>query len=155
MLWVTDGIGEPAWATGGTYHVVRIIRQLIEFWDRVSITEQQQMIGRFRDSGAPLDGTVETDTPRLRGRSSRQPDPADGAQDLARQFVATQTRLIGEPMVDYVTPVGGGYFFAVPGCATNATGTRAGCSGEARPACSGEAGRLQHVWSAGARPRGG
>lgn len=64
LVWITSGSGQPEWAVGGTFIVVRLIRMLVEFWDRVSVNEQDTMIGRRRDSGAPLDGAVETDTPR-------------------------------------------------------------------------------------------
>ena len=54
-VWVEDDAANP-WMAGGTYLVFRRIRLTLEHWDRTPLDFQEQVIGRRKDSGAPLTG---------------------------------------------------------------------------------------------------
>ena len=160
IVWVTVDQSEPAWARGGTYQAVRIIRNFVERWDRTPLHEQEQIFGRTKMSGAPLDkrhgtefevpdyardseGDVTPMDAHIRLANPRTSDADDhlmlrrpfnysngvaknGQLDqgllficyqanLEKGFIEVQRKLDGEPLEEYIKPVGGGYFFTLPG----------------------------------------
>ena len=165
VVWVgpanaRPGEAEPDWATGGSYMAVRIVRNLVERWDRAPLGEQERFIGRFKMSGAPLDrpdgtehmvpdyaadpdGAITPLDSHIRLANPRTPETEDSLMlrrpfnyvngvlrngqldqgllfiawqsNLERAFITVQNRLNGEPLEEYLKPVGGGYFFAPPG----------------------------------------
>lgn len=160
LVW-THAADEPDWARGGSYQAVRIIRNMVERWDRTPLLEQELIFGRRKMSGAPLDGAgdaTERDVPdyaadpegaltpltsHIRLANPRTADsdanlmlrrPFNYSRgvlrngqldqgllfiawqaDLEAGFITVQNRLNGEPLEEYIKPVGGGYFFALPG----------------------------------------
>ncbi|WP_245504403.1 iron uptake transporter deferrochelatase/peroxidase subunit [Lichenihabitans psoromatis] len=158
IVWTGEQHAEPAWAKNGTYQVVRLIRTLVERWDRTPLGEQQTIIGREKATGAPLGMVNERDTPdyasdpqglripvdaHIRLANPRTPETdknlilrrpfnysrgmTNAGQldigllfvsfqaDLEAGFITVQRRLDGEPLEEYIKPVGGGYFFVMPG----------------------------------------
>ncbi|MFE0374103.1 iron uptake transporter deferrochelatase/peroxidase subunit [Streptomyces inhibens] len=56
---------DQAWMRGGSYAVVRRIRMLLDDWEKRSRHDQEKIIGRRKDNGAPLTGGSETTPMRL------------------------------------------------------------------------------------------
>jgi len=98
-LWVQSGDG-PSWMDGGAYLVTRKIRMMIETWDRTSLGEQEQIIGRTKGSGAPIGQAGEFDEPNFAATGDdgaplidaeshvrlAHPDFNDGARLLRRGY---------------------------------------------------------------------
>ncbi|MGW0626271.1 iron uptake transporter deferrochelatase/peroxidase subunit [Streptomyces sp. NPDC002758] len=92
--------GEPAWMANGSYAVVRRIRMLLDDWEKLSVKDQENVIGRHKSDGAPLSGGSETTAMDLEKADARgnyvvpanaharitRPDQNGGAAMLRRPF---------------------------------------------------------------------
>ena len=58
-VWAAD----PAWMRGGSYLVCRRIRMLLEKWENQPLDAQERVIGRRKNTGAPLSGGDERTPP--------------------------------------------------------------------------------------------
>ena len=116
-VWV--GAEGPAWMRGGSYMVTRRIRMLIEVWDRASLDDQQQTIGREKDNGAPLGRQEEFDAVPLgeHGSDGKPVVPVDAHIRLAAPSTNEGASILrrGYSFTDGIDPVTGqldaGLFF--------------------------------------------
>ncbi|MEV6861831.1 Dyp-type peroxidase [Streptosporangium subroseum] len=169
FVWAHPPSPEPAWTTGGTYQVIRIVRFHLDEWNQVPVAQQQKIIGRHKVTGIPLNGGTNENSPvvydpqgevmpfnchirlanpqtvdsrfsapnpyvrdkvppvhiwRRSYQYMRAPD-INGRMDAGHAFccfqrklstyIDMQQRLENEMLVPFITPTGGGYFFALPG----------------------------------------
>jgi deferrochelatase/peroxidase EfeB len=77
-VWIGQDVDQP-WLRGGSYLVARRIRMYINQWDRDYSEDQENVIGRFKTSGAPLTGTTEFDTPNFAAKRGGDPVIPDNA----------------------------------------------------------------------------
>ena len=74
FVWAQPGDDPRAeWMAGGSYLVARRINMRIETWDRTSLREQEHLVGRDRQHGAPLSGGEEFTPPDFEVRESDGP----------------------------------------------------------------------------------
>lgn len=140
-VWVDRG--DRTWMRGGTYLVVRRIAVDGAAWSSLPVAEQERVVGRQRDSGAPLGARALYDPPPLwtdaiapdahirqaAPKTARTPPILrrsyaydDGLifmaymRDPLRQFVPLQQRLAtDDALARFTTPIGSAVFAIPPG----------------------------------------
>lgn len=101
-VWVDakDVAGQADWFAGGSYLVARRVRMHIEVWDRSTLQDQEQTIGRTKGDGAPLGQKgeftpIDFDTRSADGEATipkdshvflAHPDNLDGIRILRRGY---------------------------------------------------------------------
>jgi deferrochelatase/peroxidase EfeB len=138
-VWVTRG--DRTWMVGGTFLVIRRIDVRLAEWQALSVAEQERVIGRRRDTGAPLGAShvfdrlpLETDAiapdaharlaaPRTNGGAAmlRRAYSYDAGllllayqADPRRQFVPVQRRLAEHDALSRFSRPIGSAVFALP-----------------------------------------
>lgn len=157
VVWVQPRDDEPEWASDGTYQVVRVIRMDLDRWSGIDVDHQERVMGRRKESGAPLGGGTIDTVPNHREDPEGMVTPLDAHNRLANPrsesipydeilrrgfsytrvepggtdvaglafvcyqrrlssgFLDIQARLEGEPLEEFTTTEGGGFYFVLPG----------------------------------------
>ena len=100
-VWVAaEDDPKAKWLAGGSYLIARRFNMTIEVWDRQPLADQEDFIGRSKETGAPLSGGQEFDQPDFDMPGSNDlpvvapdahvrlvhPDFNDGARMLRRGY---------------------------------------------------------------------
>ena len=123
---------------GGTYLVARRIRIHLEAWDRSTLEDQEQTIGRVKTSGAPLGGINQSDPVDLQaaGADGQPAHPRQRPHPGGRADAPTTARPSSGAATASPTASTPNRASWMPGSSSSASRrTRAGSSSPSRPDC--------------------
>ncbi len=102
-VWVAAGDDPKAtWLAGGSYLIARRFNMTIEVWDRQPLGDQEDFIGRTKNTGAPLSGGEEFDQPDF---------DMPGSNDLPVVAVDAHVRMVHPDFNDGARMLRRGYNF--------------------------------------------
>ena len=113
-LWGGENL-EP-WVPGGTSLVLRRIEMDLDTWDQVDRPGRDFSLGRRQDTGAPLTGTDEFDSPDLRAEDELGLPVISPDSHVARAQPREADEVILRRGYNYLDPQGAGLLFASYQC---------------------------------------